>query len=167
MRHRRGSGSRMPKTWSSFTNAGQVAISTTQSVVSIQTPATVHTRTLLRSRGEILLVGTPDAATDSDVVGLGLIIVNENAGGVGGVSVPGPINDPEGAWLWHQFVPLDAVGQTAATADSAGAIVRVPVDSKAMRKIGVDEAICLVAELSSGDFASVTLTHGIRLLFGD
>jgi len=122
--------------------------------------------TVLRCRGELLVVATPDAVTDSDFVGLGIIVLHQNSIGVGGTSVPGPINDSGADWLWFSIVPIDAVGATAIAGDSVGAVVRVPIDSKAMRVMRSEMGLALVAELSSGDFASVTLTGGFRFLLG-
>jgi len=123
--------------------------------------------TLLRVRGAILCNFVPDAATDTDIIALGMILANIAAINVGGASLPGPIADASANWLWHEFVPIDANGATAA-GGAAGTLqqFRVVVDSKAMRKVPAGYGIAVMAELATGDFASVNVTGGVRMLFG-
>ena len=165
-RSSRGGGSRMRKHWTS-TEFDAVTIGVTQTLLGSVALVEDHPAfTLLRSRGEILVVAIADAATDTDVVGLGLIVVHSNAAAVGGTSIPGPLQDTGADWLWHQVVPLDAVSLTAADPNARAVVVRVPVDSKAMRRLPPDHSVILVGEETVGDFASVKVTGGIRMLFG-
>ncbi len=140
------------------------ALSVTQAIFGV--PITVGTSdvTLLRSRGEIIIFATPDAASDDDVVGLGIIVVQEAAATVGGTSVPGPVNDIDADWLWHRFVGLD--GGAVSAADSASILTNriIEIDSKAMRRVKRDQVIVLVAELSTGQFGAVRMSGGFRLL---
>jgi len=144
-------------------------MTTTQSVIASITlaEASLLDATVLRTRGELIVVAIPDAATDSDVLGLGLIVVSAAALSVGGTSVPGPIADVSNdGWLWHRFVGLDAAGDTAVDASSNASVVRVEIDAKAMRRMPQDWALVLMGELTSGDFAQVTVTGGVRTLLG-
>jgi len=156
------------KSWSGVFSAGQSGLTTTQAgLVSISIAENAPRETLLRSRGNVLLSATPDAATDSDMVGLGLIVVHSNAVAVGGTALPGPLNDMGADWLWHQFVPLNAGGDTALDDPSFGQYTRyIEIDSRAMRRVPPDHEVVLMGELSVGDFASVIFQAGIRLLFG-
>ena len=68
-------GPRMRKHWHGTQGAAQIGLTVTQGVViSVSVGAGEDPVTLLRSRGEILVVGSPDAVTDSDVVGLGSLV---------------------------------------------------------------------------------------------
>ena len=146
--------------WTGFT-WGATTVSVTQ--VILGTVLDVEPITLMRCRGNILVKGTPDAVGDDAVIGFGLIVVSDNAAAVGGVSVPGPINDPDAPWVWHQYVPLDA-GSTGLLGDDIGSVVRFEVDSKAQRKIGINETLALIVEASLADYATVRTTGGIRFL---
>ncbi len=122
------------------------------------------TETALRQRGRFLFRAVPDAAADDDIAAIGIIVVSDNAVGQGGASVPGPINDPDAPWLWHNYVPLAGGASTAEDPESIGLNVYVDLDSRAMRKVDRNEAIVLVAELQTGQFASVSVSGGWRTL---
>ena len=155
------SGSRGVKEWtgSAFT---EVNLTTTQSI-QLFFLETGSPSTILRIRGNILVKGTPDAVTDDDVVGLGMIVVSEASQSAGGASVPGPIDAPNSPWIWHTYVPL-AAGQAALDGSDIGSMDRVEVDSKSMRKIGINERLCLIGELSTGLYGAVSVTGGVRVL---
>ena len=122
--------------------------------------------THLRSRGELIVVATPDAAGDSDVAGLGIIRAQADAIAAGGTSLPGPLRDIGADWLWHAFVPLDAVGATAQSGASNTLNMRVTIDSKAMRRMGSNEGLVLVGEISTSEMAEVVVSGGWRFLIG-
>ena len=93
------------KSWIGVTTSGQQALGQVQAVMaSIGIAEGTVRETLLRSRGEVSLAFGANAGGDSDVVGLGLIVLHSNAVSVGGSSVPGPINDIGADWLWHRLV---------------------------------------------------------------
>ncbi len=160
---------RMRKNWQDVVASGQTVATTTQAVIaSIGLIETAQAdQTLLRSRGELIADAAPNATSDSDVLGVGLIVVHSNAVTAGGVSLPGPISDAGADWLWHNFVCLGAGGTTSG-ADPSNVLSKriVPIDSKAMRRFPADHEVALMIQLSSGDFASVLVTAGMRLLFG-
>ncbi len=149
------------KEWTGL-NFGFVSLSATQAVVG----SVVHDvmETVLRIRGNLLLVATANAAQDDDVAGLGFIVASDNAIAAGGASLPGPINDPDAPWLWHQYVPLGVVAVTAADDTAIGTFARVEIDSRAMRKATRNEGVVFMAELSTGEFASIQMTGGFRVL---
>jgi len=115
-------------------------------------------------RGELLVSASPNAAGDGDVAAFGFIVVSEAAAAVGGTSVPGPILNPEADWIWHSYVPLRSLAATAADDTAIGCFSRVLIDSKAMRRVKKDQEVIFVTELSTGEFASVIVTGGIRAL---
>ncbi len=166
-----GRGSRLRKTWQAIPVADNAIASTTQQAIGSITIAegSALEATILRSRGELLITATPDAGGDSDVLGLGIVVVRANALAVAGVALPGPIADQgSDSWLWHAYIPLDAFG---AANEAAAQLVnscqtRVMIDSKAMRKLPEDSAVVLMFELLTGDFAVVNVSGGCRFLLG-
>ncbi len=107
---------------------------------------TFPTPTLVRTRGG-LTVYTDTSSTPGGfgVIGMGLIVVTSAA--VAATGVPSPLSNTGNDWLWwDQF----SVG--AAAADVIGEEITVHrkiVDSKAMRKIGLNEVVVLVTELQT------------------
>ena len=153
------------KGWLGVTNSGVPVTSVQAAIISIANIEGQVRETILRSRGEVLLQATPDAATDSDVYGFGLIVVHSNAVTIGTTALPGPIADIGADWLWHRFVPMDAVTLTAADPNARAVVSRFELDSKAMRKIAPDHTLVLMAE-SGGVFASAAVSVGLRVLLG-
>ncbi len=152
------SGRRGTYDWGGFV-FGSTTLSSTQ--VILGSLVDIEAITIVRLRGEILIKGTPDAIADDAVVGLGMIVVSDASAAVGGVSVPGPIADLGAPWVWHRFVSL-AAGSTGLLGDDLGSVVRVMVDSKAMRKLGPAESLILVGETSTNDYSVVSANGGIR-----
>ena len=162
MAHQRRSGaSRGLKQWSG-TVFGTATITATPSNVAEM--ITEEPCTVLRIRGNIFCFAIPDAASDDDVLGLGIIVQSIAQKDVGGASLDGPITDPSSPWLWHQYVPLSANPATAGVADSIGLNVHVAVDTKAMRKVGISETVVLVAQLQTGQMSTVQVNGGMRTL---
>ena len=163
-----GRGARLRKTWCRV-NFPAVGLTTTQAVLAScgVSELSAIDATVLRTRGDLLIAAIPDASTDSDVVGLGMAIVTDNARAAGGTSLPGPINDESSdVWFWHRYVPLDAVSLTAGDPTAITLNVRVEIDSKAMRKLVADQDAVLMAELVSGAFQNVAILGGIAVLLG-
>ena len=100
------------KSWTGTQFDATVVSTTQEAMASVSLPETNVTGTVLRVRGGLFLKATPNAATDDDVVGLGLIMVHSNALAAGGVALPGPINDMGADWLWHQFVGMNSAQGT-------------------------------------------------------
>ncbi len=161
-------GNRMAKTWTGGSSGNPTVVTSTQILVaSVFLAENSPNQTVLRSRGSYFITATPDAAADTDVVGLGLIVVHTNAASVGGTSLPGPLTDIGADWLWHSLVQLDAISSSSASSNSLGTNVRDVIDSKAMRRFLADHAVVLVAQLATGDFSEVTILAGLRILTGE
>jgi len=162
-------GTRMKKSWFTSDLGDQVAQTVTQALIAsiTLTEGVIAEPTLLRTRGGILVTTVGDAAADSDMLGLGLMLIPSTTAVVGGASLPGPIVDA-GAdfWIWHNFVPLAQVVGTVAVAQSITAQVRIELDAKAMRRWPSDTTLALIGELSTGDFASVSVSARFRALTG-
>jgi len=173
MAHARGGSrsraTRLSKVWTAIPIIAPTGLSGTQAVMGSLTlgETALQDATVLRCRGNLLITAVPDAATDSDTVGLGICVVTAAAIAVGGTSIPGPINDLGfDGWLWHQFVPLDAVSLTAADEQAITLNVRVEIDAKAMRRMPQDHGVVLMAESNTGLFSSVQVSGGMRILLG-
>ena len=98
---------------------------------------------------------------DGNVVGaIGFGLVSDQAFGAGAASLPGPWSDPDwdGWFLWmpwsFRWEFADASGQVLGDA-------RKTIDSKAMRKVGQNETLVVMAE-SQGTAAVVAVSF--RLL---
>jgi len=157
----RGRDSRRVYDWAGFT-FGLTTIVTTQAIYGSGL-LDVEPVTLMRLRGEILVKGTPNAVADDAVIAFGFIVVSDNAFAAGGVSLPGPISDLDAPWVWHGFAPLSA-GQTALDGSDIGSVVRMTIDSKAMRKLGINETLALVGQTTTNDYAAVSASGGVRAL---
>ena len=104
------------------------------------------TPTLIRTRGR--LTGFTDTSSTPGafgVVGLGMIVVTASAAAVGVTAIPTPLTDLGSDWLWWDSMTLGA--DAGDVIGSEITIDRLSIDSKAMRKIGNNQVVLLVAEL--------------------
>ena len=113
--------------------------------------ATEDGLTIVRTRGEFnaglsLITGSLDGYPR---VAFGLCIVNQNAAGVGVTAVPSPLDDIRwDGWFFHWIGSF--IGLSATETNAAGvAIARVPIDSKAMRKLKSTDNVVGVAAASN------------------
>ena len=122
--------------------------------------------TIVRTRGMIQCILTAADAPLSGFRGaFGICIVSEDAFAVGVTAVPDPVDDAEwDGWFWHQFYSL-MQPITFAAQSTASAILTIPIDSKAMRKIGATDVVVLVGEHIESGTASMTVVADSRLLF--
>ncbi len=107
--------------------------------------ASASSATIVRVRGEVTLM--LDLATgpgDGFTGALGIGIVSSDAFTVGQTAVPGPESDPDwNGWLWHQYYHMTGIaaqsqGENVGVNSSAD-ILRIKIDSKAMRIIKSNE----------------------------
>ena len=144
-----------------------LVVATGQAVIAV-TEAQLEnypTPTLVRSRGR--LTAFADVSSNPGgfaVIGLGLIVVTASAAAVGVTAIPTPLTEFGSDWLWW-----DSVTVGASAADVIGeeiTVDRISVDSKAMRKIGNNHVILLVAEmLTCEGVMVVNLCGALRFLF--
>ena len=105
--------------------------------------------TIVRTRGIITIDSDQQAASEDQVGGFGVGLVNEVARALGVTALPGPSTDALwDGWFVHQFIQerflfVSGVG----VAPNAGR--RYIIDSKAMRKFESDEGLIIMAENSS------------------
>ncbi len=154
------------KHWHGVTWVEAAVTATQTALASFQKAEGDGPETLLRSRGNVLVTAIPDAGADNGVVGLGIVVANNPAITVGGVSLPGPLTDQGADWLWHFMVPLSAQGATAEAVNNIGTVMRVEIDSKAMRRVKDDQGLVLMAETTTALFPTVTVIGGWRFLMG-
>ena len=102
-------------------------------------------QTIVRIRGELVLwlevVGTIGDGFTKFSAGIG--IVSADAFAIGVTAMPNPGNDDEWpGWMWHHSAG-SLVGLSVTEADNTGPIsqVRIPIDSKAMRKWRSNEVL--------------------------
>jgi len=102
--------------------------------------------TILRSRIELMFRSDQIAGSESPTGAYGKIVVKDQAIAAGIASLPSPITEPEAEWFIYQ--PLtDVVTFADATGYHGTQGVRYVVDSKAMRKIGINEQSVGITEL--------------------
>ena len=113
--------------------------------------------TLVRTRGDLNVFITGVAASLNGFHGaFGIGIVNENAFAAGVGSVLTPITDESwDGWIYHRYFGIFTAGPVAAATaaqqadqvNSNSAVVHVEVDSKAMRKLNVQDTIYCALEV--------------------
>ncbi len=110
--------------------------------------------TVVRNRGEVTV--RPQAfSSDVAISGaFGIGIVSDSAFAAGAASVPSPFSDANwGGWfVWQSFSMLLEVSTDVGRLGVTESGAHYQVDSKAMRKIGDDETLVMVAESQSGAF---------------
>ncbi len=124
--------------------------------------------TLLRARGELIIGLDETSATgDQSKVGMGLAIVSTDAFTLGVTAFPDPSGEPEYPWMWWNEVSL--LTNTATAGKGLGTdVVRVELDTKAMRKIKPGETLTLVIQYTTivGNPIASLLQSQIRVLVG-
>ena len=117
--------------------------------------------TLVRTRGELLvyLVTAGGANIEGFRWAFGMCIVTENAAGIGVTAVPGPITDI--AWDGWFVYETGQVATQGGTLDqgSLTSAVRIPIDSKAMRKFKESDVVLGVLEVFEQGADSVMAAH--------
>jgi len=105
--------------------------------------------TIVRTRGFIefiLTAVTTPGGGFSGAVGLGKVTIEAANAGV--VSIPSPVTDADwDGWFWHSFFQIHSITGTIADGANAAAVsLRIPIDSKAMRKFTDQDAVVGIIE---------------------
>jgi len=164
-RFHRGHGARKGTDWSA--SAVQLTFVTlgaqSASLLEIFVPI-AGGETLVRVRGRIAY-GTDQEAVDEVYLGaFGMAVVSEQAASVGITAVPHPATDAAwDGWLYHTYLQgqVRVIG-TAGNADF-NAVQTIEIDSKAMRKVGEDDRLVVVAE-NMGSAGGMIIANSERLL---
>ncbi len=132
-----------------------VAVSSTNRVIIASfTPTTsgLPKPTVVRTRGMVTVRPAVGVFGDIQIVGAyGLAVVSTRAFTAGATSIPGPFDDAgwDGWFVWQSFGIAYESGSAIGVENFA---TNIEVDSKAMRKIGDEETIVLMAESQTGAF---------------
>ncbi len=122
---------------------------------------------MVRLRGDLLIwLGLATAPGDGFTGAFGIAKVTDDAFGVGASAVPLPIDD-EGSdvWLYHRYFSLHGPVVSSTEANSPANVFRAEVDSKAMRKLTIDETIYAAVQVVETGTATAILTFNSRALF--
>ena len=121
--------------------------------------------TVVRIRGMFTaLLKTADAANAGFTGAVGIGIVSADAFAIGITAIPKPFSDAEWpGWLWHQFFDLTASFALAANTTQPPSI-RIPVETKAMRKLRLNEILFANFEVGETAAATLRMTFVSRML---
>ena len=174
---RRGvrSGPRRPTFWETtsstslqtLTDGGTVAV--VNAIVTEAELDNVPNPTLVRVRGQIFAQAgaAMNAVLDCVLVSHAIMVVDAKQLAVGITALPLPLtsNSEDFLWFGSQFVATNTVGSIAA---SNWSMDRLNVDSKAMRKITLNQVLVMVTEmdtLSGGGGEDIRFGFNLRMLF--
>ena len=122
--------------------------------------------TVVRIRGVIgLTLTAADAALSGFRGAFGICRISENAFGIGVTAIPSPIIDRSwDGWMWHQHYYLMQAVVFSAQIAGGSALVTIPIDTKAMRKVPVSDVIVLMGEHIESGTAVMNVMASTRLL---
>jgi len=124
--------------------------------------------TLVRLRGSLQAYLTATDATNSGFhCAFGVGIASSDAFGVGVTALPNPADDAGWpGWLYHRFFDLHSFNATIVESMAAGGLgsVQFEVDSKAMRKLGINETIFASLQTIEAGAASMSIWFESRTL---
>ncbi len=106
----------------------------------------LRTFTILRTRQSLLFRSDQTAADESPTGAYGVIVVKETASAIGATAVPGPIAEINSDFFIYQGMTSVFTFETAAGFESASG-TRYEIDSKAMRKVLIDEDVTFNFEM--------------------
>ena len=133
--------------WATFSLGAMAVAANTVVLLSSLNAAALALRpfTIIRTRLIVQWENDVFTATEAPFGAVGDIVVSENAAAAGAASVPGPISEGDDDWLWYQpmitrLVVTDATGKLSPAGN------QYVVDSKAMRKVGINDQVVTVVE---------------------
>jgi len=112
--------------------------------------------TILRTRTVIQYRSDQQVATEFAFGQYGQLIVTDSASAAGIASIPDPSTEPEASWHVHQVCFADFVFADATGFDANGGAQYV-IDSKAMRKVGIDDDCVIIFAQVAGVGAQLTV----------
>jgi len=108
--------------------------------------------TLVRIRGEVLLFIEAATSVGDGFIqyALGICDVSENAAGIGVTAIPAPLTDVAwDGWIWHHSGAGIISLTTTEEGNTGTAVIRIPIDNKAMRKTPATNVLVGVIELGT------------------
>jgi len=148
-------GSRRPRrrsSWEAGPGAGRAApTDTTPAFIGSVANVTLDGITLARIRGFVdirLIAAAAGGEFMRGAVGLGVTSVEGTATGIG--SVPTPITEIDAeTWLWWEGFSMESVTDAETLNRGGLAGYRLPIDTKAMRKLNVGDSLYLAIEVET------------------
>ena len=185
MAHRRGFGSRTPSlrrrtSWgvgpqTGVDGATQVLSASQSQIATGGSVPTVNGLTMVRTRGDLNIFLTLSDATGNGFHGaFGIGVANASAFTAGIASLLTPITDEDAdVWLYHRYFGIFSGGTIAAATaaqqadqvNSASGVVHIEVDSKAMRKVSIDQVIYASIEVIELGTCVMEWAFNSRVLF--
>ena len=123
--------------------------------------------TVVRTRGHVQAILTAAGSPGDGYRGVhGIAVVSDQAFGIGLTAVPNPIDESDwDGWLWHSFFDIWLVmGTIADGANAFGAVSRIDIDSKAMRKWGSNQTIMGITQVVESGVATMEVFADTRML---
>ena len=124
--------------------------------------------TLVRTRGDLILQLTGAAAgNNGEVWAFGMCVVNVVAATLGITALPSPLAEKGwDQWFVYETGTLLSRDATPTDDNSQSPVQRVRIDSKAMRKMGIDDVIVAVlANAEIGGSSVMAASFQGRMLF--
>ena len=147
-------GSKRTTQWIGPADQGYVSVaSATSVIVASFSPAAVGftSPTIVRTRGMCSVIPTAFTADEDHIGAFGLGVVTDQAFAAGAASLPRVFDDADwGGWfVWRSFSwRMEFLSGTSVWLTDWS----LEIDSKAMRKVGDNETIVLMAESQGGAF---------------
>ena len=142
----------------------QNIVASALTVIGLGSSPTGEGNTIVRIRGHLsAYLDAASAANNGFAVTLGIGIVTDQAFAIGATALPNPNDDTDWSWLWTHYAfvmsPTGTVGEapTAARLD-------VVVDTKAMRKIKLNEIVFMVMDSAERGTAGLRVDFDSRML---
>ncbi len=132
--------------WVGLLRFGAVTVASTQQFLGSAT-LLAHAATIVRVRGDALVMMDVGAADEGLTVGMGLIVGSDDQVAIGSTAFPSPSDDLDADWLWHSFFSLRSITGSQSDADG-GQVARAVIDSKAMRKVKANDNLVAMADSS-------------------
>ncbi len=86
-----------------------------------------------------------NGASEQPFGAVGMMVINDTAAALGITAIPSPVSDPSSPWyVWEPLAHKTLFSTAAGFAQNVA--YSATVDSKAMRKIGENEDVAVVAE---------------------
>ncbi len=115
--------------------------------------------TLVRAYLSLASFSDQTAAEELSMSAVGMIIISEDAFAVGITAIPGPITDMGSPWWLHGFFPTGLQPLTSSGEIQPSGVL---FESRSMRKIGTNERVAVVVEVSTS--FGINFLHGARIL---
>ena len=108
--------------------------------------------TIVRSRWAVHIETNQSAASEQYQGAIGAMVVSDQAAATGIGAIPKPLTNSDGDWFVHEpYAGSFTLGDATGFIESTGSGSLINVDSKAMRKVGNNEDLVIVAEgISNG-----------------